>query len=359
MSTQDHDDEFMPPKTWYMQKFWWLYALIIGLLLFGVLQATAQAQTITAPTRSSAFDWQCQDASGAKLSDHTRFDTAFVACYNNPAGDHIQGGTYRLNKPSTPPPTPTCGAKPADETQTAQCAAPATGSWQQVRAYVSAAYPACWTAGPWTPAEAPAGACTTPTPEPVALVAPVLDAPTSAPNATDPTRFNIALTWSAVPEATSYEVRRCTGVNCSSMTLIKTDVVTAAYTNTNLPGGFSYSYKVRAMRGTEAGPMSNIVTIALPAQPQPPPQANGSATLQWQAPTTNTDGSPLTTLAGFRIVYGNAPTALTQTLQVANPALTTYVVDKLSAGTWYFALRAYTTSGAESADSNVASKVIQ
>ena len=38
--------------------------------------------------------------------------------------------------------------------------------------------------------------------------------------------------------------------------------------------------------------------------------------------------------------------------------LATYVVENLSAGTWYFAVKAYTTAGVESDNSNIASKTI-
>ena len=73
----------------------------------------------------------------------------------------------------------------------------------------------------------------------------------------------------------------------------------------------------------------------------------------------NTDGSSLTNLAGYRIYYGTSPSALTQTIQVANAGLTSYVVENLSPGTYYFAVRAYTSGGAESANSNVATKIVQ
>ena len=56
--------------------------------------------------------------------------------------------------------------QPAAETQTVQCPAGTTGSWQQSRSYVSAPFPTCWTAGAWSPATAPAGACVTPPPPP-------------------------------------------------------------------------------------------------------------------------------------------------------------------------------------------------
>jgi hypothetical protein len=85
----------------------------------------------------------------------------------------------------------------------------------------------------------------------------------------------------------------------------------------------------------------------------------GSATLSWTAPTQNTDGTSLTNLAGYRIYYGTSSTALTQTIQVANAGVTTYVLENLSPATYYFSVRAYTSTGAESNASNVASKTVQ
>jgi len=82
-----------------------------------------------------------------------------------------------------------------------------------------------------------------------------------------------------------------------------------------------------------------------------------SASLQWTAPTRNTDGSTLTTLAGYRISYGQSPTALTNTVQVNSPTTTTYIVGNLDAGTWHFGVRAYTSTGVESGLSNVVSKI--
>lgn len=87
--------------------------------------------------------------------------------------------------------------------------------------------------------------------------------------------------------------------------------------------------------------------------------SNGGAELSWTPPTQNTDGSSLTNLAGYRIAYGTSPSALTQTLQVANVGITRYMIDNLSPGTYYFTLRAYTSSGTESANSNVATKIVQ
>lgn len=85
----------------------------------------------------------------------------------------------------------------------------------------------------------------------------------------------------------------------------------------------------------------------------------GAASLSWLPPTENVDGSALIDLAGYRIVYGPSATQLTQTIDVANAGMSAYVVTDLAPGTYYFAVRAYTQRGAESADSNVVAKVVR
>ena len=87
--------------------------------------------------------------------------------------------------------------------------------------------------------------------------------------------------------------------------------------------------------------------------------STGSATLSWTPPTTNTNGSTLSNLAGYRIYYGTSSSNLSRTITVANAGVTRYVVPDLSAGTWYFAVRAYSSTGGESTNSNTASKTIR
>jgi hypothetical protein len=84
----------------------------------------------------------------------------------------------------------------------------------------------------------------------------------------------------------------------------------------------------------------------------------GMATLSWQAPTTTTAGTALTDLAGYRIYYGTDSGDLTQSVQISSVGIQTYVIDDLGAGTWYFAIRAVTVAGVESALSDVVSKTI-
>jgi len=86
--------------------------------------------------------------------------------------------------------------------------------------------------------------------------------------------------------------------------------------------------------------------------------ASGSATLSWTAVTENTDGTPLTDLAGYSVHYGTSASALTSVVVLADPGQTSYVVTPLSSGTWYFAVAAYTTGGVQGELSNVATKTI-
>jgi hypothetical protein len=80
--------------------------------------------------------------------------------------------------------------------------------------------------------------------------------------------------------------------------------------------------------------------------------------VSWSAPTTNTDGSALTDLAGYRLYYGTSATALNQTVNISSVSTTSYVVPSLASGTWYFAVTSVTNTGAESARSGVVSKTI-
>jgi len=85
----------------------------------------------------------------------------------------------------------------------------------------------------------------------------------------------------------------------------------------------------------------------------------GSALLQWHPPTQNTNGSTLANLAGYTIRYGTNSSSLSSTVKVANPGLTSYQIDGLAAGTYYFAIAAYNSSGTSSSLSGLVSKIIK
>ena len=146
---------------------------------------------------------------------------------------------------------------------------------------------------------------------------------------------------------------------------------TLTYSIQNRPSWATFNTSTGRLSGTptaaQAGSYANIVisvsdgaaSASLPAfaitVAQP---TTGSATLSWTPPTQNTDGSSLTDLAGYRIVYGTSATTLNQLIEIANPGLATYVVTGLNSGAWYFAVKAYSSAGGESALSNVATKTI-
>jgi hypothetical protein len=87
-------------------------------------------------------------------------------------------------------------------------------------------------------------------------------------------------------------------------------------------------------------------------------QATGSATVNWTPPTTNTDGSTLSNLSGYRVVYGRAQDDMDRSESVNNAGATNITIGNLAAGTWYFAVAAVNAQGAESDLSNIATKVI-
>lgn len=85
---------------------------------------------------------------------------------------------------------------------------------------------------------------------------------------------------------------------------------------------------------------------------------SGRVTLSWTPPTQNEDGSALSDLAGYEVLYGQDQADLSQSIQLTNPSLSTYVVENLSSGTWFFALRSVNTQGATSQLSGIASKTV-
>src|SRR5664279_5118866 len=94
-----------------------------------------------------------------------------------------------------------------------------------------------------------------------------------------------------------------------------------------------------------------LVTVSLPGAVT---NAYSSVTLNWTAPTTNTDGTPLTDLQGYKVYYGSgSPCNYTTTLNAGN--VTTHLIN-LASGTYCFAVTAYDTAGNESAYSNIVYK---
>lgn len=145
------------------------------------------------------------------------------------------------------------------------------------------------------------------------------------------------------------------------------------FSATNLPAWATLDPSTGRVAGTptlaQAGSWQGIVitvsdgraTASLPPfgiTVDAPAASIGAVTLTWTAPTLSADGLTPTQLAGYRIYFGQAAEALTSSIAVANPGLTSYVVDGLERGTYYFAVTALSTEGAESTPSAVGSTVI-
>jgi hypothetical protein len=147
---------------------------------------------------------------------------------------------------------------------------------------------------------------------------------------------------------------------------------TLTFSIANKPAWAAFSTTTGRLSGTpsstQTGTFSSIrisvsdgtTTVSLPtfAIVVSTTSTTGSATLSWTPPTLNTNGTALTNLAGYRILYGTSATSLTRTIQVANAGISRYVVENLASGRWYFSVRAYTTTGVESAASATANTTV-
>ena len=147
---------------------------------------------------------------------------------------------------------------------------------------------------------------------------------------------------------------------------------TLAFSIQNKPAWATFNTSTGRITGTpsaaQVGAYANVrITVSdgalsanlAPFNIQVVATASGSVLLTWNPPTQNTDGSPLTNLAGYKIYWGLTVSTYTNSVTVNNPGLASYVVDQLTPATWFFAVTALSASGAESPYSNVASKQVQ
>ena len=66
----------------------------------------------------------------------------------------------------------------------------------------------------------------------------------------------------------------------------------------------------------------------------------------------------MTNLAGFFIRYGKTKSKLDSSIKIATVGLSSYVVDNLKAGTYYFSVTSFASTGVESDLSAIVSKTI-
>jgi hypothetical protein len=149
-----------------------------------------------------------------------------------------------------------------------------------------------------------------------------------------------------------------------------------AFSIQNKPTWAVFDTKTGRLSGTPSashvGTYSNIViavsdgkaskslpAFAITVSKAPATSAPGTAVLTWTPPTTRANNTTLSNLAGYRIAYGTSATVLHESINVANPGLSSYVVENLKPGTYYFVVRAYDSTGHESDLSNVISVAVK
>jgi len=135
-------------------------------------------------------------------------------------------------------------------------------------------------------------------------------------------------------------------------------LVVATFALFGCGGGGGGDTSTTNVQPTGGLPTDGQPTAGLPTDGQPPsvPSGTGTATLAWSAPTTNVDGTPLTTLAGYKVYYGTTPGVYTS---IVAGNVSSYQIAGLANGqTYYFTVTAYDTYGIESDFAPVVSKLV-
>ncbi len=85
--------------------------------------------------------------------------------------------------------------------------------------------------------------------------------------------------------------------------------------------------------------------------------ALGDVNLSWTPPSVNTDSTPLTDLAGYRLYYGAVSGDYNESLGLLSPSATSRSLS-LPSGSYYFAVTAVDSQGNESAYSNEVMRIV-
>jgi len=178
----------------------------------------------------------------------------------------------------------------------------------------------------------------------------------AAPTTAGPTLEGTAITTATVGTAYSFQPK-ASGADSTVLSFSVTNKPAWAVFNTatgqlsGTPSGSDVGkfagIQISASDGTHSASLPPF-TIAVSA----PAAGASSVSLTWQAPTENSDGSPLTDLKGYKIHYGAKSQNYTGAISVDNPTLTTYLVSSLPAGKYYFAVTAFNSKGLESSPSD-------
>ncbi len=233
---------------------------------------------------------------------------------------------------------------------------------------VSAPVPAPEPAPAPTPPEPVPVPAPVPTPEPVPVPAPVptpapapVPEPAPAPAVNQPplisgtptTSVQSSAAWSFTPSASDPEGQSLSFSVMGAPAWASLNPNTGRLSGTPGPADVGSSEGIVITVSDGVG-YASLAAFTLVVQPN----TSGTALVSWLPPTQRTDGSALSNLAGYRLYYGSRADALTQTINLANAGLSSYLIEGLSTGTWYFAVTASDSAGLDSAPSNIASKTI-
>lgn len=173
---------------------------------------------------------------------------------------------------------------------------------------------------------------------------------------TPPSTATVGQVYSFAPSASDPDGDKLTFVVDNRPPWATLDTTTGKLSGTPAAGDVGVRSEIRVRvsdgRGGEATLAFGKLTTVLAATP-----TAGSVTLSWPPTTANCDGTPATELAGYQILYGTSASALDRTIDV--PAnVSKYLVTQLTPGTWYFAVKARHSSGADCGQSPIASELV-
>jgi hypothetical protein len=170
---------------------------------------------------------------------------------------------------------------------------------------------------------------------------------------TPPTAIKVDEAYSFTPSASDADGDKLTFSIANKPEWADFDTATGSISGTPTLGdvGSYAGIQISVSDGQATSSMSNFTIDVTQV-------ATASTTLSWTAPTLNEDGSALTDLAGYRIYYGKSSRNYSNTIQIDDPGMTTYVVENLSPDTYYFAATAFNESGVESRYSGEAVKTL-
>lgn len=195
----------------------------------------------------------------------------------------------------------------------------------------------------------------TPTP---AATGPTYTPPTRV---TDPTIAGVAAASVAVGQTYSFKpTASIAGNEVLTFTIANKPSWASFNSTTGLLTGTPTASNIGAYPNIEIAVTDGSSVAALPAFAitVAPASSTGAVTLSWDAPTENSNGTPLMNLEGYKVYYGQQANDLTSVIDISTSGVTNYVVQNLAVGTYYFAVASYNSAGVESSLSTEVSTTV-